>query len=113
MDELAKRFGELAEKYGPNVVDASLRAVAVGAYSTLMAGGLAILIGAVGIIIGIKLWKKVLNDRWDEIAFMPAGIMIGLGVLACLAGLWCFIDPWTWAAINHPELWIARKVLKI
>ena len=38
MDELAKRFADLAEKYGPNVADAAMAAARIEAYSCLMRG---------------------------------------------------------------------------
>ncbi len=110
MDELAKRFADLAEKYGPTVVDAALQAARIEAYSTLAAGVLLLVIGVFLIWLGWKAW----NQEWcmEEAVLLPIIVWLAAALLVLL-GLWFWIDPWTWTALNHPELWIAKKAFHL
>lgn len=114
MDELAKRFGELAEKYGPNVVDAALQAARVEAYSKIVGSLAGITAMVIGLLIAWYLWNKELEDEHDEIPLRIfggiAGIISAIGLVICVSNL---LDPWIWTAIQHPELWIAKKVFKL
>lgn len=117
MDELAKRFADLATQYGPPVGDAAMGAARVEAYSSLMAAGEGLLAAAGIAWIGrLLLRKAALMDDEDDDRLFP---MIFGYVCFALAGfvgivwLWTFLDPWTWTQINHPELWLAKRAFKI
>lgn len=117
MDKFAERMAELAEKYGPHVVDSVRGAARVDAYSYLAAGGEVIFISLIFAIGGRALWLKhgvAYREHEDETAFIVmAGVCGVLAAILFFCGIWRFIDPWTWTAINNPDLWIAKKVLHL
>lgn len=113
MDELAKRFADLAEQYGPKVADAALAAARTEAYSCLAAAAMWLPVVVAMVWAGRWLWVRAGKDDWDE---CWVGMSISLWLIAGLAGMfiaWVFIDPWTWTTINHPELWIAKKTFHL
>jgi hypothetical protein len=115
MEQLAKSFAELAEKYGPSVADAARGAAVTEAYSCLVGSLIWFLLAIVALSIGRFLWR-VGNDKdhdddgmaffFSIVAFIAAGILF-------MPGLWTWIDPWTWTTINHPELWIAKQAFHL
>lgn len=116
MDELAKQFADLAEKYGPTVINAAKGAARMEGYSTLAGAGFSILL-AVGLgFMGWRFWRWApLDPDHDDINpfhIFAALIFIIAAVIGCIA-IWPVIDPWTWAMINNPELWLAKRALKI
>lgn len=114
MDELTKRFGDLAQQYGPNVVQAALEAARVEAYSTLASSLISAAFAVAFIWAARWCWKHNVIDDLDIPWGKVGGIVSAIGAIICLAiTIWCWADPWTWAAINHPELWIAKTILKI
>jgi hypothetical protein len=114
MDEIAKRFAELAEKYGPNVVEAARQAASIEGYSTLVGSLLWLLSAACLILSGRYLWNITCKDEFDTSFVKLASGLILLAAFPCLlSGIWSIIDPWTWTAINHPDLWIAKRILKL
>lgn len=114
MDELAKRFADLADKYGPQVANAALSAARVEAYSTLVASLEEFVIGAVFLLVAKKLAAfKTKDDFYQVFPYIGAGLCGIIGLLLVAGGLWSVIDPWTWTALNHPELWLAKKAFKI
>ena len=113
MDELAKRFADLAEKFGPDVANAALNAARMEAYSTLMGGFMWLAAASAFGLLGQFLYKKAGKDDWDNDWSVAAIILFIVGGLVALPGFWSFVDPWTWATINHPELWLAKKAFHI
>jgi len=115
MDELAKRFAELAEKYGPNVADAAMRAARMEAYSSMVSGALCLLVAAGMVLAGRWLWRLAHDDNsgWDEDWTIGACVLWGLAFFIAIPGIWSFIDPWVWATLSNPELWIAKKTFKL
>jgi hypothetical protein len=111
MDELAKQIASLAEKFGPNVMDAAFGAVRMNAYSILVAGTFSIVIGAALAFAGIWLASKTWSDDWNEIKWLPASLLLAAAFCFILTGGWAWVNPWTWTAINHPELWLAKDAL--
>lgn len=110
MDELAKRFADFADKYGPSVVDAALNAVHVEAYSKLVSGVMCLTVAASLFYFARWMWRQ----EWcsNEAVIAPGVCWIFAAVFA-LFGVWSIIDPWTWTAISNPELWIAKKAFKL
>ena len=109
MDKLAQEFADLAKQYAPAVGDAAMRAARIEAYSSLAAGALTLIFAGAMLCGAFWLARKAFSGDWDEITFLPAGILCIVGIIALCAGLWSFVDPWTWVTIQHPELWIAKR----
>lgn len=112
MDELAKRMMELAEKVGPDAMAAARGAVRVEAYSSMMASAIALVAAVVLAILGYRLFNK--GRKEDEEGWMlVGGILLFVALVVFFRGIWGFVDPWVYAAINNPDVWIAKKVLKL
>lgn len=119
MDELAKRFADLANQYGPSVANAALESVRVEVYSTLAASLLWMgVTGGIGYLAWF-IWRRRPVKKEDGF-LTDNDTRLFLSILACLmssvacalflCALWTWIDPWTWAALNHPELYLAKRV---
>lgn len=118
MDKIAERFAELADKFGPQVVQTALEAARVEAYSQLASAGIWGLVGASWLAAARWAWKKDAKAAARDNLYSGEWIAVGLFALAaaglCLViALWTLVDPWTWTAISRPELWIAKKVFKL
>jgi hypothetical protein len=114
MDKIAEKMAELADKYGPNVVDAARGVAQVEGVSTIVAGCIALGIAALLSGIGVCMWRSQTDRYGDYDGQNIILVIIGFfAIFAFLLGLWQVIDPWTWTAINHPDLWIAKKVLHL
>lgn len=113
MDELAKRFAELADKYGPGVANAAIEAARTEAYSTLASAVMAVLFAAGLGYPALLIARKILAGDWEEPAWIFVAFLGFGSVVAGAIAMWAVIDPWTWTAINHPELWIAKKAFKL
>lgn len=112
MDEIAKKMAELADKLGPNVVAAARAAAQAEAYSTLMGGVLFLF--AAAILGSVAFWcfkkgHKTSDEAW-YIGVLAFGALSGM---CTIAGLWHVVDPWIWITINHPDAWIAHRVLHL
>ena len=118
MDELAKRFADLAEKYGPAVADAAKSAARMEAISQLVSGFMTVCIGIALMLLARWIWRKAGDaDRGpysdSELAYAGA-VLIGLiGLIPFCIGVWSWIDPWTWTTISHPDLWIAKRAFHL
>ena len=110
MDELAKRFAELAGKYGPGAVDAARSAARVEALSTLFGGLIALSIGGGMLLAAWKIYKK---EEWEEVRFFFVVVLCAVGLLVASLGLWQCVDPWTWTSLFNPDVWIAKRILKL
>lgn len=110
MEELAKRFADLAEKFGPRVADAAVAAARVEAWSTLVQSCFGVLVGGIGVYLCWRWGKWQISTRNEELVVLPALAAFGAGVLVLL-GISCLIDPWLWTAFSHPDIWLARRAL--
>lgn len=113
MDKLAEKMAELAEKFGPTVVDAALGAVRIEAYSSMMSGALAVLAGIVGLFAARFCWRYECKGYDDGIQRFLGGILAAGSMIPICMGIWSFIDPWVWTAISHPDLYLAKKIFKL
>lgn len=114
MDKIAERMAELAEKFGPSVVEAARGAVRVEAYSTLAGAVQTAAIAIAMVFAGRFLWKYETEGHFDS--SLPrafAFIIFSLSAIPFAFAVWAFIDPWTWTGINNPDLYLAKKILKI
>ena len=58
MDELAKRFADIATQYAPQVVDAAKQSVVISCYSTVLYVLVWIVLGAGFLKTAACVWKK-------------------------------------------------------
>jgi hypothetical protein len=113
MDELAKRFADLAEKYGPSVVDTALQAARVEAWHALVFNLFGIAAALVLFRVGRRLWTAKGNSRWEEhdLQVMAGGALLVIGGIIGFFAVMNTFDPWLWMTMKNPELWIAKKSL--
>ena len=114
MDELAKRFAEVAAQYAPTVVNATLSAARIEALSSLMTGGMSLLVAFTLYKIGGRFRRAAEGSVYDgDLWTFGAGVVwVISGIVACV-GIWSFINPWTWTALTHPEIWVAKRAFGI
>lgn len=114
MDKIAEKMAELADKFGPSVIDAARGAVRVEAYSTMAGAFQTAVIATAMIFAGRFLWNYQTADSFDrQFPRVVAFLLFGLSVIPFAVAAWAFIDPWTWTAISNPDLYLAKKILKI
>lgn len=113
MDELTIRFAQFSEKHGPKVVDSVLSAARMEAWSTLVAGALALGVSGAFIYGGNWLYKKSNEPGWDNDWMVVAFALFIIGGLVAIPGIWSCIDPRTWSTIIHPEYWVAKRVFSL
>lgn len=114
MDKIGELFAKLAEQYGPSVIEAAKQATRIEAYSHLVGSLIATLFGFLMFRGGQYLVAMKCEDNTDDGLVHAVGyLLLGLSLIPIAIAIWAWIDPWTWVAINHPELWIAKKILKL
>lgn len=118
MDKLAEKIAELSDKYGSHTIEVMRGAARVEAYSTLMSGGMMLVLGlaflgGAGFMYRLGCKIRDSDDSYydGEGQFIICGVLTLISAGPLLAGIWCFIDPWVYATISNPDLWIAKKVL--
>lgn len=123
-DALIAKLGILAEKYGPEVVDAGLTVVQLNGVNNLLGAGL-VAIGAA--IVGPRSLRlfvtgRQLERKWlhpDTPSSAPSGMWqtfvggIGTagGIIGAVYSVSVILNIWNWVAIFAPKLWIAHKLL--
>lgn len=113
MDELAKRFADLADKYGHQAVEAARQAARTHGYSAIVESIMTLVISFAFFVVAQFLWHKASgNGGWHN---EPIYFISGLAFLSCgitfFGGMWNLINPWTWTAISHPDVWIAKRTI--
>jgi hypothetical protein len=53
-------------------------------------------------------WGKSQHSEGYAILSIASGAICLIAAIFAAVGL---LNPWTWTAIYHPELWIAKKVI--
>jgi hypothetical protein len=111
MDELAKRFADLAQQYGPSVIDAAKGAAQVQGWTQIVSGIMGLIVAAA--LAKAARWiypkAKAANDMNDIPLWIAFALLCGASFVFTMCSLWDLASPWTYVAINHPELWIAKK----
>ena len=114
-DNLMRHFADLAEKFAPNVIDAAKQATQVEALKCLilslveLPAGCALLYAAYRLA---KMTHEGLSDSFEDGLAILALIFCSLfGLIFTIGAVIDLVDPWTYVALAHPELWIAKKAL--
>lgn len=123
-DQLAAKMVELAQQYGPDVIDAGLAVARIEAAQGIVKGVVLLAVSAVFSFICYKLTKIGFNlmriYKLPETSHgAPDGmwqITIGgcAGIVAAIIGIASvvvLIDIWNWVGIFEPKLWIAHRLL--
>lgn len=122
-DALTAKLGALAEKYGPEVIDAGLTVVQIEGASNVLVGLIGAAVAGLASVYaprffrrGQEQWQAYLKNRVgpEGDACMAAGfgnaVVGGIGALVALLTL---ANLWNWVAIFSPKLWIAHKLLNL
>lgn len=115
MDELAKRFLELSDKYGSHVVDAARASVQVSAWSNIEGNIITFLVGLAILPIAKWAWNKDVRDAFGDIPFSRIGavILIFISLVCFIVFVTSMFDPWTYVPLFNPDLAIAHKILGV
>jgi hypothetical protein len=116
MNALTERFSQLAEQYGPTVVETARAAAQVQAMSALSGAAMAVFATLVFGFVGKVIWNyKGFEDKDLELFVAQKGLAAILFILAFIWSFLCLekiLDPWIWATLFvNPDLWIAKRIL--
>lgn len=122
MDQLTIMLAEVAEQYGPEVVDAGLAVARISAGAALVhaAIGLALIYALFRLGIPLTLKFRAMLPEHDQNDFefiFPIGFSWGIvgggTMIAAFAGFGAegFFNLWNWVGLVEPKLWIAHRVL--
>jgi hypothetical protein len=102
------------EALAPQVTEAALGAVRVEAAVWIVRGSIAGLVAFAVWIFAMHSWRRY-KQSGDAFSDSPWGfsffMMCVMGTIASLVSLTDIANPWTYAALNHPEVWLAKKAL--
>ena len=123
MDQLTVMLAEVAEEYGPEVVDVGLNVARISAAASLVSAAFGLTLLFLLFRVGIPLNKKYRSslperDRNDVefwgptmVSWLVAGMVVfGISFGGFKAGK--FFDLWNWVGVIEPKLWIAHEILK-
>jgi hypothetical protein len=116
IDLLAGKIAELADKLSGPGAEAVIAGARISAMSTLSSGVIALVVAAGAAWAARKLFAAGGERRNsdDYIGHKFGGGLLAIAAfIAALIGIWAFADPWTWTALNNPELWIAKRLLRL
>ena len=116
MDELATRLTAFADKYGPQLADTVLTATRFQGYADLVGGVVALVIAVVSGWMVRKCFVVAtsVNEIKDTGPYVFAGIMLACVCLfASVTALCQLLDPWTYAAIFSPDVYLVKKAIKL
>lgn len=94
-----------------------LEAARMVGYSTLVGGSLSVIVGVVLLASARWLWLRgeaAIREKREYDApgwHVLAGASVAGGMLFTFGGLYALTDPWTWTAINAPQLFLAKQGL--
>jgi hypothetical protein len=116
MNALTERFSQLAEQYGPAVVETARAAAQVQAMSALSGAATAVFAALVFGFVGKAIWNyKGFEDEDLELFVVQRTVAAILFIFAFISSLLCLeklLDPWVWATLFvNPDLWIAKRIL--
>jgi hypothetical protein len=78
----------------------------------MLVGGAVALIVAAALAYGAKhFWHLSKTGERYNCHEIPATLLTVGAVIAAIIGCLLVLDPWTWVAINQPDLWLAKRAL--
>jgi hypothetical protein len=123
-DAIVAKLGTLADKYGPEVLDAALMVIRLKGVGSVATGLFSAVLTFFALRYGLRLaaeGKRISNIWWmpETPASAPDGTwQIVFGVVLCCAAcagalisFVCLTDLWTYVAIIEPKLWVAKRLL--
>jgi ABC-type uncharacterized transport system permease subunit len=114
MDKVAELFAKLADQYGPSVIEAAKAAARIDGYSSLAGSVIGLVIAYAFFRLGSFFRTHKCKDSFDDGPCHAFGYALILASLIPFGiALWAWLDPWTWTAITQPEVYIAKRVLKL
>ena len=115
MDELATRLTAFADKYGSHLADTVLATVRFQGYADLV-GGVVALVVAIASGWGLrKMYRAYVDDTTGSESLFELVILCLAAVclFASLVALVQLLDPWTYAAIFSPDVYLVKKAIKL
>lgn len=118
MEEITKRLADAAANLGPQAWSVALRAATVEGYASLESGGICLAVGVALLYAAWRVWRWAKRNE-DEIygthdgAYIASLFLIAVGATLTIIGASTLLDPWTWTAIYHPDIYIAHKLMKL
>ena len=127
--ELLNRFDDLAVQYTPEVIDAAIDVVRFNGLSNVVSGLILLAIASCLLFIGKRLAKharglaeqdekadearygRMYAQRWNKPDFTGAYALWLFSGLAGFVGATFVFSTWSWVAIFHPKLALAKQVL--
>lgn len=117
----AAKIIELGEKMAAPAADLAMAAARVQAYTSAIGGVVCLVVAGWLAVAALTLFRKAqsladANDRygadtsdyWQFFAALIAGFFAAMFGIAAAVNL---LDPWTYIAMQRPELWLAKKAL--
>lgn len=113
MEKLTDKLAEIVSSLQGPGWEAAKGAASVEAMSVLASGAICTVVAIGCGLFTYRAVKHVIADTdHDDIGWFIGAICAGLTTgITGIRALWAFLDPWTWAALTHPELWLAKRAL--
>lgn len=103
-------IGQETVKYAPDVVNAALNVVRIGAVQQLV-------YGVIGLVVAVVFFKKAhgnitksLEDGRFELFLV--GVVQGAAVVVGVVDAYFLVDVWNYVGIFQPKLYIAHKIVE-
>lgn len=118
-EKLTEKLAQLAEQYGPDVVNAGIEVARFTAAGKLLSGvgyaivGWALYKTSMWLFAKAKAWAE--EDEGHPFAIFSGvgGGVVFLGVIAAFySALAPFFSIWNWVGLIEPKLWIAHRILE-
>lgn len=115
--DAADKLVKAVEVYGPKATSLVLETVRVAAMQDIVTGfafaaGALIALSAAWIFLR-KLWKMNAYDDGVEAVFAASVISVLLWLLTVLTAIAYLTSVFAWVGLQHPEIYLAAKLLKL
>lgn len=130
-EKLTEKLAELAQQYGPDVVNAGIEVARLTAAGSLLQAIGWALAGAALSAISVRLYRRAvkrdeemraakefaapafsLTDYWSLERKIPSGLFAGAAAFAFVCTGTRLFNIWNWVGVVEPKLWIAHRILE-